>query len=658
MKRGEGDRYQLFTRRALLLGAGKLGLMSALAARLYYLQVVEAQKYQTLAEENRINLRLLTPSRGLVFDRNGEPLAANRNNYRVLISADRARNAEPVLDRLDQILGVGENERRRILRELQRNRSFVPVTVRENLDWEEVARIEFNAPDLPGVAIELGQTRDYLHAELMSHVVGYVGRVSEQDLRENDDPVLTLPGMRIGKSGVERSLDEELRGRAGAVQVEVNAVGRTIRELERAEGEPGANALLTVDLELQRIVTERLQGQSASAVAMDVVTGDVLALVSVPGYDTNVFARGIRSTEYEELNSNPMRPLYNKAASGVYPPGSTYKMVTALAALDARVVDPWTRLPCDGKYEIGGIDFHCWIHPGGHGSPNLVEALAVSCDCYFYEAARRAGVDRISEMANRLGFGARTEIGLPGEQAGIQPTRSWKQERWNKPWQHGDTLNLGIGQGYMASTPLQLALMTARIANGGYEVKPRLLLARQTRREELAPPAVRTVPDAPRLRIDPQHLAMVRAGMDAVVNSPIGTANASRIKERGLSMAGKTGTAQVKAITKAERDAKVTQEQLPWHLRHHALFVCYGPVDNPRYAVSVVVEHGIGGSRTAAPIGRDLMAEILKRDPSRNPRRFRKVAAAADGAPRPEIALSGGGTTPGGGVAPGSGDRR
>jgi penicillin-binding protein 2 len=631
--RGDGDRATLFTRRALLLGGGQALLLSALAGRLYQLQIVDTDRFATLAEENRINLRLLPPTRGLIFDRTGAPLAVNRNNFRVMATSDRGRGAEMVVDRLDQLLSLGEPEKLRLLRELRRSRNAQPVVVRENLGWEEVARIEFNAPDLPGVFIDLGQSRDYPQGELFSHIIGYTGRVADEDLAGRDDPLLQLATIRFGKKGVERSLEDELRGRAGAVQVEVNAVGRVVRELDRTEGQPGTNALLTIDADLQQFVADKLKiHQSGSVVVLDVVTGDVLAMVSTPGFDPNMFARGITQTEWRDLLESPERPLNNKSIAGVYPPGSTYKVVTALAALDSKAIDPYTRLPCTGSIELGDIKFHCWFS-GGHGALNVVEALAASCDCFFYEAARRTGVDRIGEMAAKMGFGRLSELGLPGESSGNQPSRVWKQEKVGKAWQHGDTFNLGIGQGYMLATPLQLAIMTARLANGGYEVQPNLLLAKATSREELAPPLPRDKPTASSLRINPQHMAMVRSGMDQVVNSSQGTANQLRIDSSGkllepaLRFAGKTGTAQVKRITERERAMGITQEQLPWHLRHHALFVCFGPVDNPRYACAVIVEHGMGGGLTAGPIGRDVLVETMKRDPSRRTDRFRKMAS-------------------------------
>ncbi|MDP2332697.1 MAG: penicillin-binding protein 2 [Reyranella sp.] len=636
--RRDADRNVLFTRRVLLLGGLEAGLLGMLGARLYWLQTIESDKYKVLADNNRISIRPLTPSRGLIFDRTGQPLAANRNNFRALITADKRlvsaaiKQAETVLERLDRVVAIGDHERQRIIEQIRRNRGFVPTTVRENLTWEQVAQIEFNAPDLPGVSIDLGQTRGYFHSELMSHIVGYVGRVSPEDLRDSDDAALQLPGMRVGKKGVEKGADEVLRGKPGGIQVEVNAAGRVVRELHRADGESGANLMLTIDLELQQFVVERLKEQSASAVVMDVITGDILAMASVPSFDNNIFARGITQAEWQELLSDPKKPLLNKAAQGQYPPASTYKMVTALAALESKAITLTDRLPCIGYIDLPGKQKkYCWIYPAGHGSPNVIEALQVSCDCFFYQAAGRTGVDRMAEIAARLGFGRPTGVGLPEESGGLQPTRGWKQDREGKNWGVGDTYNLGIGQGDMLATPLQLAVMAARIANGGYAVKPHLIAATAGARDSLQPLTVQTQPDAPSLRFSPQNLKAVQQGMDMVVNSQSGTGFAARIVERGTAMAGKTGTAQVKRITESERSRRMSQAELPWNLRDHALFVAYAPVDNPRYACAVVVEHGMGGSRTAAPIARDILIEVQRIDPSRRPERFKGARLAGGG---------------------------
>ncbi len=613
------DRYKLFTRRVLLLAGGKVLLLSALAGRLYQLQVLDSSKYATLAEDNRINMRLLPPTRGLIFDRTGEPLAVNRQNYRVLLVSERTGNTEATLDRLDIILGLTEQERKRVAREVQRNRSFVPVVVRENLSWDEVAQIEFNAPDLPGISIDVGESRDYPGGEPMSHVLGYVSAVTEREQQESNDPVLGLPGFRTGKKGIEKALDMPLRGRAGNVQLEVNSVGRVIRELARDEGQPGASHVLTIDAGLQRYTYERLQGESGAVVVMDVHNGDVLALVSTPGFDPNAFSRGLTNTEWQDLLNNPLGPLNNKAISGQYPPGSTFKMITAIAGLESGTITPDTRIPCAGSVELGDTRFHCWLR-GGHGAVHLNLALAQSCDCYFYEVAKRAGMDKVAEIALRYGIGVELGVGIPGEKTGLVPSRQWKQASFGQGWQQGETLIFGIGQGYILATPLQLAVMTARLANGGYAVVPRLL------REANAPDG-KSKP-FPKLKTSSEHVRQVLAGMDAVTNSQRGTAYGARIVDPEMAMAGKTGTSQVKRITQAERDAGNKKAELPWHLRHHALFVAYAPVGNPRYACAVIVEHGGGGSKAAAPVARDVLIETQKRDPSANP-------------PRSQVALSG-----------------
>jgi penicillin-binding protein 2 len=625
MRRRE-DRYPRLRRRALILGGMQAGLLALIGGRLYRLQSVETDKYRLLADDNRLSTRPLLPGRGLILDRTGRMLAANRSTFRLLMTAYKARSSagtrlvETVLDRVAGIVPLSERDRRQLVEQIRQNRGFNPVEVRESLTWDEVARIEFNTPDLPGISIRLGQMREYYDAELTSHIVGYVGRVSTDDLADGDDEfLLDIPDMRIGKRGVEKSADRALRGKPGFVQMEVDAVGRVMRELARVEGEPGANVLLTIDLELQQFVIDRLRDQSASAVVMDVITGDVLAMVSVPGFDNNAFARGITQREWKQLLADPKKPLLNRAAQGLYPPGSTYKIATALAALESRALTLSDRIFCNGSVDLPGKDQkkYCWIYPAGHGWLNVTEALQHSCDVFFYEAAKRAGANQIVRTAAKLGFGRPTGVGLPEESPGLLPTPGWLLERTGKPWTIGDTYNLGIGQGDMLATPLQLAVMAARVANGGHEVKPRLIAAVLRARKPVGSRPLPSAPKPPSLSFRAENLKAIQNGMDLVVNSPSGTAFASRITEQAMAMAGKTGTSQVKRMTEGERDRKVSQEQLPWHLRHHALFCAYAPVDNPRYACAVVVEHGMGGSRTAAPIARDILLQVQKIDPSR-----------------------------------------
>jgi penicillin-binding protein 2 len=603
------DRYQAFTRRAILLGGGKLALFSALLGRMYYLQVVEADRYRTLADDNRINLRLLAPLRGRILDRNGVEIAANQQNYRLIIVSERNPDVEGTLDRIAKIITLEDHDRRRVLRAKKRNRSFVPVTIRENLDWEEVARIEINSPDLPGVHIEVGQTRWYPYAETAAHLIGYVGAVSEAEL--NGDPVLELPSFRVGKNGIERLHEERLRGRAGRSEVEVNAIGRVIRELSRNEGLPGDQVSLTIDMKLQAFAHKRIGSESAAVVVMDVNNGEVLTLASAPSFDPHAFNTGITTEYWRELTANVRAPLTNKAIAGQYAPGSTFKMIVAMAALDAGIVGSDHVVRCIGHTRLGNVKFHCWKR-GGHGWVDMQTALQQSCDTYFYDIARRTGVERIAVMARRFGLGAPLGIDLPGEKSGVVPTKGWKLAVVGQPWQLGETLVTGIGQGFVLTTPLQLAVMVARIANGGRAVVPRLAVRDDG--EELPPAA----DSWPAIRVSHGALDAVRRGMFAVSNTPRGTAYRSRIKRKGWEIAGKTGTSQVRRITMAERGRGVLKNhQRPWRERDHALFVAYAPATEPRYAIAVIVEHGGGGSKAAAPIAHDVMTETLKRDPAR-----------------------------------------
>ncbi|HEY9549515.1 MAG TPA: penicillin-binding protein 2, partial [Kiloniellaceae bacterium] len=469
-KNEDNERQRSFSRRALLLGGAQSLLLAGLAGRMYYLQVVEADRYKTLAEDNRINLRLLPPPRGRIVDRFGLPLASNRQDFRVVLVREHAGDVGRVLDALAQIIELTEHDRKRVLREVSRKRSFVPVTVRENLTWDEVSRVEVNGPELPGVSIEMGQIRDYPFADSMAHVLGYVASVAERDL--TGDPLLELPGFRIGKNGIEQKYDLALRGTAGTSQIEVNAYGRVIRELHREEGKPGDELVLTLDGGLQTFVHQRLMGeQSASAVVMDVENGDVLALASVPSYDPNLFNVGLTTKQWNDLVNDPLHPLSNKAIAGQYAPGSTFKMVVALAALKAGI-RPEHREFCPGYMTLGRSRFHCWKRHG-HGWVGMHDALQHSCDVYFYEISRRIGIDNIAAMANVFGLGEEVGIDINGEQGGVIPTRDWKLANIGEAWQGGETLIAAIGQGFVLATPLQLATMVARIASGR-EVTPRL----------------------------------------------------------------------------------------------------------------------------------------------------------------------------------------
>ena len=592
-----------FSRRTILLGGGQFLMFSALAGRMYYLQVLESDRYAMLADENRISLRLLPPPRGRILDRYGVPLAVNQLNYRVVIVPEQVTDLESILNALSNLIPLSERDRWRVRREIGRKRRFLPVTVRDNLSWEDVSRIEVNAPDLPGVAIDVGQSRSYPFGGAAGHVVGYVAPVSPED-QGRKDPLLELPDFRIGKSGVEKNYDLDLRGSAGTSQIEVNALGRVIRELEREEGQPGQEIVLSIDAELQRYATNSLKGESASVVVMDAYSGEILALVSSPGFDPNAFNKGLNESEWQDLVTNAKSPLTNKAHSGQYAPGSTFKMVVALAALENGIVTPEQRFFCPGYVELEDSKFHCWKEDG-HGYVDMVGGLKHSCDVYFYELARRTGIDRISEVAQRLGLGMASGLDLPNGRDGLVPSRAWKEAVVGGAWQQGETLLTGIGQGYVLATPLQLAIMTARLVNGGHEVNPHLTLDSISAGQEKD--QLTTV--LPNLGFSADSLSVVKKGMDAVTNSPGGTAYRSRIYTRGMEMGGKTGTAQVRRISKNERlQGVLKNEEIPWKERDHALFVGYAPVDDPRFVISVVIEHGGSGSKIAAPIARDIMA--------------------------------------------------
>ena len=504
---------------------------------------------------------------------------------------------------------LADHERTRIERDVHRHRRFIPVTVREFLDWKEMATIEVNAPDLPGIVIDLGTTRQYPFGPALAHVVGYVAPPSEADMGE--EPMLALPGIRVGRAGLEKHHDLALRGRAGAVQVEVNAVGRAIRELDRQEGVPGADITLTIDAKLQQQVIDHLGAESASAVVLDARNGEVLAMATNPSFDPSLFDSGVSQAQWVAWTSNRLAPLINKAAGGLYAPGSTFKTVVALAALDCGALSPSDRINCPGYLDRGDTRFHCW-RKGGHGLLNLRGGIKNSCDVFFYETARRTGIDRIAAMAHRCGLGVALDIELPGARRGFVPTREWRIAQ-GKPWNLGDTVVHGIGQGFTQVTPLALATMAARIATGR-AIEPHL-----TRAISGVVQPGQEATDWPLLGIRERELHAVREGMWAVVNEPDGTAPLAKLAIPGVQMAGKTGSSQVRRVSREQREHGFKSENLPWEFRPHALFVAFAPYDVPRYALAVVVEHGNAGAAMAAPIARDIMADVLTRDPAAAP---------------------------------------
>ena len=603
----EMEKSRLFTRRAVLIGGAKIGLLSLLLGRLYYLQILQQDKFSVLAEDNRINLRLIPPPRGQILDRFGAPLAINQQNYRVVLLPEQVGDLKGLLDRFAKHISITDYDRRRIERDFKNVGGLNAVMVRDNLTWDQVAALSLHMPELSGADIEVGDVRTYPYTSMTSHIIGYVGPISQSE-KDSGKALLAMPGFRIGKSGVEREYDTHLSGEPGELQLEMNARGRVVRELARKEPKPGRDVKLTVDIGLQEFVQKRLeQEESAAAVVMDVITGAVYALVSHPGFDPNLFTYGITQNDWDTLNADEHVPLLNKALDGVYSPGSVFKIVTALAGLDSGILKPTDTVYCPGHMDLGNHRFHCWKR-GGHGRVNFIHAMAGSCDTFFYDLGKRVGIDRLYTTAKRLGLGEKTGIDFPHERSGLIPSRSWKMATRNTSWQQGETLITAIGQGYVLTSPMQLAVMIARVANGGHEVRPHIVVGSAS---EDSSHLGRS------LDFDPKHLALVQEALSAVVNQPIGTAHGAAIKDAGFSMAGKTGTAQVRRITIAERaDGVISNEALPWKERDHALFVGYGPVENPRYACSVIVEHGGSGAHTAAPIVRDILAACQKRNPA------------------------------------------
>lgn len=601
----DNDKGKILIRRSIIMAFGMLVMMLIIILRLYYLQVISADRFRMLADENRISTRLLVPPRGIIYDRNMEPLAINQQNFQALIVAEQTTNVNETLNEFSKIMPLSKEEIERIKKDLKRNRSFVPIKIKEKLSWEEISKILLKAPDLPGIIIDEGLNRYYPHGEMMAHVLGYVSAVSEEEAKAKDDPLLEVPGFKVGKAGIEKLFEKQLRGKGGNVKLEVNAFGRIMKEIERTEGIPGDNIQLTIDARLQATAYNAFGEESGAAILLDVNTGEILAFVSTPSYDPNMLSQGLSQDEWNTLINNPKKPMTNKAINGQYSPGSTFKMMVALAALESGSVALNTRVFCSGQMFLGNHAFHCWKKEG-HGLVNVVQAIQHSCDIYFYEIAQKIGIERIVSMARRFGLGSLVDIGFDGEKAGLIPDKEWKLKRFKESWQQGETLISGIGQGYILTTPIQLAVMTASLVNGGYKLKPSFIKTEQNHKTE-----------ANKINVSSSNLEVVKEGMYAVVNVPGGTTYwTARFDYKGIKMGGKTGTTQVRRISMKERQSGILKDsELPWHLRNHALFVGYAPHDNPKYAVAVLVEHGGGGSSVAAPIAKKILLDAVKLDP-------------------------------------------
>ena len=612
------ERQGVFHRRAFLMGGLAGAGLLALGGRLAQLQLVEAQRYQKLSAGNQFNYRLVPPPRGLILDRNGTPLASNRPNFRLMITKDKGMDVEAALDDLSKLVPIDGSRRARLIKDIARAPRKAPVAIMEDMSWEEFSRVNIRAPELPGVTADMGEVRVYPFGGAFAHVIGYVAKVSDRDLTvaerdpTQDQDLLHHPGFRIGKQGVEKAFDIDLRGRAGATKAEVDALGRVVR-LD-PEGDirptPGKEIRLTLDADIQNRALEVMGEESGAIVLMDVRSGDLLCMASAPSFDANRFVRGLSGPEYKALSEYERKPLLDKSMTGTFPPGSTFKPTVGLAALAAGI-DPEVRIHCSGSWYYGGRTWRCW-EPRGHGSQNLHDAIKNSCDVYFYQTSLKIGPDPIAVAARAMGFGQLFDIGIPGQKKGTVPDRAWKKRAFkknpaNQIWFPGETPSYAIGQGALTVNALQLAVMTARLANGKKALNPRLIKSVGG----VEQPSGAAVPDLP---FSQEHLDYVRGGMAAVANDLRGTAyRQSQLGLGDVQMAGKTGTAQVRSYDGvANRKGYATT----WRLRDHNLFVAFAPYDEPRYAVAVIIEHGgLGGATAGAPRAREVMRVALLKDP-------------------------------------------
>jgi penicillin-binding protein 2 len=578
-----------FTRRAAFVGGVQAAIGLTVAARMSYIAVADNEKYKLLAESNRVNLTIIPPRRGWFIDRFGKPIATNRADFRVDIIPDRLVRKDETIQTLAELLALSTDDVDRIHRELKNAQGFQPVQVADGLDYDRFAAVSVRLPDLPGVSPRQGYSRFYPNGAAVGHLIGYVGTVSAEEYQKNKNPLLITPGFKVGKDGLEKTLEDRLQGEPGAKRTEVTARGKIVRELTTRPDTPGKPVQLTIDIDLHNYAARRLGLESGSVVVFDCLTGDIITMASMPCYDPNSFSDGIGRVEWKMLNSDDHIPMLNKALQGLYPPGSTLKPMAGLAMM-RHGIDPEETVNCNGGYRLGNRVFRCL---GRHGPVNMSTAIMKSCNTYFYAMGHRIGFDNIAPVARELGLGQEFSLPFPSQRYGTVPDSTWKMRKYDQKWTDSDTLNAVIGQGYIIASPFQLGLMAARIASG-LSVEPEILKQKRAAPKPLSFPT--------------EHLAIVREGMNLVVNGD-GTAVRSRLSLENIAMAGKTGTAQVRRIAGSQRG-----QSGEWKYRDHGLFVCFAPVDQPRYGAAVVIEHGMGGARAAAPIAKDVLTFIYDKE--------------------------------------------
>ena len=608
----------IINRRMFIIGAAKVLIFVGIIGRLFSLQINENKKYLTLSDKNRIREWKLPPTRGNIVDYFGNIIAGNLKVYQLHIIPEQVENFNYLLNRLKFLLQLSEKKISNILKSKKKLKPWESIIVSENLSWSQFVKVNNYLYDLVGVKPVMTISRNYPFNDIYTHVLGYVSQPNENDILQNQIiQERFVPGMKVGKLGLEKTLENHLIGTNDIQRYEVNAYGKRINHLEYQKGKQGSKIRLTVDTEVQKLSAKLLAGQAGSISVMDIYTGEVVAMYSSPSYDPNLFLFGISKDEWELIRNNPLKPLINKTLSGLYSPGSTIKPIVALSALENNIINPNFKVKCTGKTELYGQTFHCWKEKG-HGFVSLNNAMKQSCDTYFYEIARLLGVDRLKITAKKFGLGEKV-LGdyFENEKKGLFPNTSWKKNNLGKGWVLGETLITGIGQGYTQTTPLQLCLMTAQIANGGYSIKPKIIVNNNPLSFEEAKKNMKEqslINFNTQLFKDEKNIKIVQEAMFSSTNEIGGTSYRSRIDNPKYQFAGKTGTAQVKRISKRERELDLKIDQIPYNDRDHALYVAYGPYENPRYALSIIVEHGGSGSKAAAPMAKKLFKLIIDRD--------------------------------------------
>jgi len=631
------NKARLITRRMFILSFIKLTIFLALISRLFYLQISENIKYRSLSDKNRLREWMVAPQRGTIEDFFGTKIANNTQVFQLHMMPEDVPNFEELFFRLSKLINFDENRKKLLIKRLKKRKPWQPIIISDNLTWSEFSKLNIFLHELQGIKPVVSIARKYLSDGSSSHLIGYVSDISVRDL-ENSELLrkINIPGLKTGKSGLEKSFNELMIGEPGLQRFEVNAHGKRIKELKFIQGVEGKNFKITIDQEVQKFANELIKNKSGSVCVMDVYTGDIVAMVSSPTFDPNKFVHGISQKDWDELINNTKKPLMNKSITGLYPPGSTIKPIVALSALENDVISPKFLVECKGNMELYGQKYHCWKKKG-HGFMNLRSAIKQSCDIYFYETSRRLGVDRMSITAKKFGLGKKVFDFFNEEKSGLVPNTKWKLNAIGRGWVLGETLITGIGQGYIQSTPIQLCLMTAQLANGGYKIKPRIIddkdaiqpfikawrnefILRRKNLEEVAEDTsvneeTETQSDykLEKLYRNPENVKFVLDALNGATNEPMGTSYKSRHIKSEYIYAGKTGTSQIKKITEEERKLELKNEDKPYEERDHALFVAFAPYKNPRYAISVLIEHGGSGSSGAAPIAKKLIKKVLDR---------------------------------------------